>query len=161
MDFRLTRYNVNRLNVQQMDRTLKKLVEFSQESFVEYEEKKMDLSKDIINFMDHDGSFRLINTYEVESDARVRYCYYPSYYCTGILMKVLLQNKDFFAGKEDVIMPMALEFCCGRGLKGHGYDDLTQQIEIMDVFISCGLKEFIEKYVGSSGYSYLNNLLNK
>lgn len=141
----LKRFDEKNLNVSKMEKMLRSLLVFSKQSFKDADAGWYGDFSSIINFQDQDGSFRLINTYEIESEARVRYCYYPSYYCTGILMKAYLANKDYFTGKEDCILPQALKFCCGRGLKGQGYDDLSQQIEIMDYFISCGLREFIEK----------------
>lgn len=144
-----TRYSATKITEEQisdMEDTIKDLYGFSQMSFRRLNELKREYLTAIINFMDKDGSFRLVDTDQIESDAQVWYCCYPSYYCTGTLMKVLLQNKGFFAGKEKDILPKALEYCCIRSLRGQGYADLTKQIEIMDFFISCGLSEFIEKY---------------
>lgn len=100
----------------------------------------------IINFQDTDGSFKLVDSYEIESDCRVHYCHVPTYLCTAVIMKAFLYNPDFLTGKEDIILPSALEKCCARGLEGQGFDDISGQIEAMRIFIRGGVHKFIRRY---------------
>lgn len=102
--------------------------------------------KQLVYFQDNDGSFNLVDSFEIESDCRVYYCYEPTYIGTALLMKAYLMDKDFFTGKEDIILRGAMHACCGRQLNGHGYDWLRDKIKAIDYFIKCDVKDFLKKY---------------
>lgn len=99
----------------------------------------------IIDFQVENGSFNLLDTFQVESDCRVYYCYESTYICTALLMKTHLEDRDFFAGNQN-ILARALEMCCDRGLRGHGYDAFCGQIKALDYFIRCDVNEFLNLY---------------
>ena len=46
----------------------------------------------IIDFQDEDGSFKLFDSYNIPSDARVDFCYIPTYICTQHLFTLLTIN---------------------------------------------------------------------
>lgn len=91
----------------------------------------------IIDFQREDGSFSFFSDYHIPSDGRVLYIYRPSYACCQILIRAVV------AGRGDAQIEDALErglaFCCTRGLVGHGFDGLSQQIEDVENFIRCGV----------------------
>lgn len=105
-----------------------------------------ELIQEIIRFQDTDGSFSLVDSFHIESDCRVFYCYEPTYICTALLMKALLADPEVLTGKEDIILQKAMTVCCGRGLKGHGFDWLNDMIRAIDYFIAADVKEFLKKY---------------
>lgn len=78
----------------------------------------------ILDFQDEDGSFKLISTYEIPSDARVDFCHEPTYICTAILMKAYLTGDSALKEKVETSLVQGLEMCCMRSLYGHGYDSL-------------------------------------
>jgi len=100
----------------------------------------------IIDFQADDGSFNLLDSFEIESDSRVYFCYEPTYICTALIMKTHLENKDFFAEKDPNALKRALEMCCGRGLEGHGYDAFCGQIKALNYFIKCDVNKFLKLY---------------
>ncbi|MDO5849905.1 MAG: gamma-glutamylcyclotransferase family protein [Methanobacteriaceae archaeon] len=98
----------------------------------------------ILDFQDADGSFKLISSFRIPSDARVDFCYVPTYICTAILMKTYLIGDSALTGKVEQPLIRALDICCGRKLRGHGYDGFKGQIEALNIFIKGGLREFID-----------------
>lgn len=101
---------------------------------------------DIVAFQDRDGSFKLLDTYKIESDARVDFCHMPTYLATAIIMKAFLADRDLLERREESILAPALERCCARELSGHGYEDLSGQIEAMRVFLRAGVQAFVHRY---------------
>lgn len=97
----------------------------------------------IMEFQREDGSFSLVSDYRIESDSRVWYVYRPTYACCQVLMRAFLQGADV-AGLEEAL-GRGLAFCCGRGLKGHGFDGLRGQLEDVADFVDAGVVEFIEQ----------------
>ena len=51
----------------------------------------------IVDFQDSDGSFKLFDSYEIPSDARVDFCWVPTYICTAILMKAYMTDPSSFS----------------------------------------------------------------
>lgn len=100
----------------------------------------------IIDFQDDDGSFKLFDSYEIPSDARVDFCYVPTYICTAALMKAYLTSPDEFTGKAKSALEKGLENSCARKLRGHGYEAFRGQIEALKLFMKAGLNEFLDLY---------------
>ncbi len=99
--------------------------------------------KNIMAFQDQDGSFKLIDSYQIESDARCDYCHYPTYICTAILIKAFLAGVNIDLQK--VFVP-ALKMCCHRNLSGHGYDSGIIQVINLRLFIGAGVFPFIKLF---------------
>ena len=111
--------------------------------------KDKDWSKNlstIIDFQDDDGSFKLFESYKIPVDARVDFCYLPTYICTAALMKAYLTDSDSFTSKEESALFKGLEMSCVRNLRGHGYEALKGQIETLEIFMDAGLNEFMDLY---------------
>lgn len=100
----------------------------------------------LTSFQAKDGSFNLLDSYNIESDCRVDYCHEPTYICTALLMKAYLQSENLLRGKEQTILSRAMHMCCERGLEGHGYDSLSGLIFAVNCFLKCGVVEFLERY---------------
>ncbi len=105
---------------------------------------KAELTIDeLCSFQDDDGSFKLLDSFEVSSDARVDYCYMPTYIGAAILMKEYLNGERRYASR----LEKALKASQKRGLSGHGYDAEEGCISAMKIFTKGGLREFLESEV--------------
>ena len=100
----------------------------------------------IVDFQDSDGSFKLFDTFKIPSDARVDFCYTPTYLCCAILMKAYLTGSDSFTFKKKAALAEGLKISTARNLAGHGYEGLKGQIEALNIFIKGGLNEFLDLY---------------
>ena len=104
-----------------------------------------DCIKEIIDFQDDDGSFKIIDSFDVPSDARVDFCYIPTYICSAILMKTHLLAPGL---SDDIGQALikSLELCCGRQLKGHGYEAFEGQLNALTIFRYGAVREFLSAY---------------
>ncbi|WP_298523165.1 gamma-glutamylcyclotransferase [uncultured Methanobrevibacter sp.] len=98
----------------------------------------------VLDFQDSDGSFKLFDSYNIPSDARVDFCHIPTYICTAILIKAYLAYPQDFTLREKSALSRGLEASCARNLRGHGYEGFKGQIEALNIFISAGLREFLD-----------------
>ena len=98
----------------------------------------------VLDFQDSDGSFKLFDSYKIPSDARVDFCYIPTYICTAILLKAYLAYPQEFTLREKSALSRGLEASCARNLRGHGYEAFKGQIEALNIFIGAGLREFLD-----------------
>ena len=101
---------------------------------------------DLVGFQGEDGGFNLLDSYRIETDCAIYYCYEPTYIGAALLMKAFLIDPNFLTGKEEMILKDALHACCARQLSGHGFDWLRDMIKAINYFISCDVKVFLEKY---------------
>lgn len=110
------------------------------------DEKWKTAVEEIIRFQDVDGSFKLVDSYQIESDARVDFCHEPTYICTALLIKTLMAEKELLEGREQEILAPALHMCCARNLKGHGFEAFEGQLKAINYFVRCGVKDFLLQY---------------
>ena len=117
----------------------------------------------ILDFQDSDGSFKLFETYDIPSDARVDFCHMPTYICTAILMKVYLLGDSSLTEKVEESLIKGLEMSCMRNLHGHGYESREGQIEALNIFMKGGLREFIDLYpeMNPEFTSMISNIRNE
>ena len=87
----------------------------------------------VMAFQDEDGSFKLVDSYEIPMDARVDFCHTPTYICTAILMKTFLTDEAILGETGKEILKKALEACTRIRVRGHG----------MEYFRQAGISEFI------------------
>ena len=137
----MTTLKLTRLN----EPNIKKLYEMKN-SLKEVLEDELDCKtiKEILDFQDTDGSFKLFSTYKIPSDARVDFCHEPTYICSSILMKAYLTGDSKQKQMIETPLIKGLEMSCSRNLTGHGYDSLQGQIEALNIFMKGGLREFID-----------------
>ena len=100
----------------------------------------------IIDFQDEDGSFKLFTSYNIPIDAKVDFCYNPTYICSAILMKAYLTDPESFDKKALTALSNGLKMSCAKNLRGHGYEALKGQIEALNIFAKAGLNEFLDLY---------------
>ena len=100
--------------------------------------------KTILDFQDEDGSFKLFCSFNIPSDARVDFCYIPTYLATAALMKAYLSEPESFTEKEITALSDGLKMSTARNLRGHGYEGLKGQIEAVNIFMKAGLNEFMD-----------------
>ena len=138
----LTRLNnPNEKKLNEMKSSLKDFLEEDSKS-----KNWMENLEKILDFQDLDGSFKMYTTYKIPSDARVDFCHEPTYICTSILMKAYLTGDSELKEKIEEHLIDGLEKCCMRNLSGHGLYALEGQIQSLNIFMKCGLREFIDLY---------------
>lgn len=137
---KLTRLNHNEPDFPRLDAMGESLREFLENPAYPADKAWMDDLQEIIRFQAEDGSFRMFDTYEVPSDARVAFCHMPTYICTAALMKAYLTDRTLV---EEEVLRKALKACGVRNLTGHGYDGFSGQIAALEVFRKGSVREFL------------------
>lgn len=115
--------------------------------------------EDLCVFQDVDGSFKLFDSYAVPSDARVDFCYMPTYMGTAILMKEYLKSNRYLVPK----LERALKASLRGDILGHGYEAEKGQILAMQVFIKGGLRKFLEtqREICPEFHNKVNNIVHR
>ncbi len=116
-----------------------------------------DIIRMILEFQDEDGSFKMIDTYQVESNIRQDFCHYPTYLCTVLLIKSYLYDKK---SVDSIKLNKALDNCCNRNLWGHGYEGLESQLKTMKLFYECGIKEFLNYNYNQKFSNMIDEIIN-
>lgn len=102
----------------------------------------------IIDFQDADGSFKLMDSYQVPIDVRIDFCHTPTYICSAILMKAFLTDETLLGISGEEIMKDALKACCYVNLHGDRYDEGRGQMENLQMFMQAGVREFLQYHGG-------------
>lgn len=134
---------------------LKSYAAAMQESFNELVEGRGnidDINKFIISLIeeqDDNGFWGLISSPKVDGDIRFHYWYIPTYTATAFMIAYYMENKNEtikIPGFEEALRK-GLEASTGRGLKGHGFEDIKGRLDSIELFAKAGVTEFI-KYHG-------------
>ena len=82
------------------------------------------------------------------SDARVEFIYMPTYTLAAYLINCKMILKDLFTKDEELEegFKAILLACTGRGMTGHGYDELDGLVDALEIFLEAPLKAFLDKY---------------
>ena len=132
----------------EFSRMLCELEEFLDEE-VDFTDKDWSENlKTILDFQDGDGSFKLFCSFNIPSDARVDFCYIPTYLATAALMNAYMSDPKSFTEKEILALSNGLKISTSRNLRGHGYEGLKGQIEALNIFMKAGLNEFMDIHHG-------------
>ena len=102
--------------------------------------------RSIVEFQREDGFFALLEDFWVPSDARVDFIYIPTYLCSAVLMKAYRTDPGLFEGAVGRALARGLDCCTGRGLSGHGYEGLREQIRAVDFFLTAGVMDFLSDH---------------
>ncbi|MDO4460777.1 MAG: hypothetical protein Q4C42_12000 [Clostridia bacterium] len=102
------------------------------------------LIHELLGWQKDDGSFSVIDDYKVDSDARVDYVYFTTYYATAALMFAM--NADGVNATISEALTKGLAFAKGRRLVGHGFDATAQQLEALRVYKGAGLYDWLRTY---------------
>ena len=115
--------------------------------------------EELLLFQDEYGSFKLLDSYEVPAEARIDFCYMPTYIGSAILMKEYLNGEKQL--KEQ--LEKALEASLKGGLSGHGYDAESGRISALKIFIKGGLQEFLESHnhICPEFHNLIHNILHQ
>lgn len=97
-------------------------------------------------FQDKDGSFNLLDSYQIESDCAIYYCYEPTYIGTALLIQAFLLHPEIFTKQEEAVLQKAMHASCARELNGHGFDWLRDMIKAIKYFASCDVMYFLENW---------------
>ena len=135
---------LNEPNWKKLNEMISALKDFLNEEVDSKNPQWMENLNTILDFQDDDDSFKIFSTYEIPSDARVMYCHKPTYICSSILMKAYLTGDSTIREKIEEPLTQGLERCCMRGLRGHGYEALIEQIGALNIFMKGGLREFMD-----------------
>lgn len=146
MNIKLNRQNHNNPDRKELDTMREELENIISSDFTASDFDWPELAKSIVEFQSKDGSFNLLDSYEIESDCRIYYCHEPTYICTALLMKAYLLDNSCLCGKEDRVLPRAMHMCCARELQGHGYDVFKDQITAVNYFLKCDVVQFLNRY---------------
>mgnify|MGYP001487903852 CR=1 FL=1 len=128
---KLQRLSANKPDFTKLDKMIA-----SMNGLLEGSQKPTLTIEELCSFQDDDGSFKLLDSYQVPGDARVDYCYTPTYIGAAILMKTHLDEKECFAAE----LKKALKASLKGGLLGHGYEAEKGRISAMKIFIRGGLR---------------------
>ena len=128
----------------ELKRMLSELGDFLNETPDFNDKEWKDNLTTILDFQDLDGGFKVYSSSRMPSDARVDFCYMPTYVCTAILMKAYLLEFDAITIREKSALKNGLKMSCARNLRGHGYGAFKDQIEALNIFMNAGLNEFID-----------------
>ena len=132
----------------EFSRMLCELEEFLDEEADFTDKEWSENLKTILDYQDEDGSFKLFCSFNIPSDARVDFCYIPTYLATAALMKAYLSEPESFTEKETLALSDGLKMSTARNLRGHGYEGLKGQIEAVNIFMKAGLNEFMDLHHG-------------
>ena len=138
---KLNRYNHNKPNFEDFNRMTKELGDFLESDF---SDKWPETLKEIQQFQAEDGGFAYVDDWRIESDARVEFCYKPTYLCTAILMKAAVVHLLSEEGKGCLKKGMLKSM--GRKFRGHGYEAEEGLEEAMRIFFVGHADKFIEDY---------------
>jgi len=151
---KLKRLNANEPNFEKlygMIEAMNELLEKGPKSILTLEE--------LLEFQDDDCSFKLFDSYRVPSDARVDFCYMPTYIGAAILMK------EYLNGKRDLVtnLKRALMVSSKTNFYGHGYEMEKGRIEAVQIFIKGGLRKFLEtdREICPEFHQKVNNIVHE
>lgn len=139
------RQDVNQIDFNELGKMGKELNDYLNSDFINNKTLKEDIDY-LLEFQSEDGSFNLLNSFEIPSDARVEYCYTPTYIVSAILMKTLLSNKYSDNNKLITALSAALNVSSNRNLAGHGYERVEGQIDALSIFSKGDVVEFCNTY---------------
>ncbi len=92
-----------------------------------------------------DGSWRVIENLNIDSDARIEFAYLPTYYATAALM--YLQNAD---GDQNEPIRECLErglgFAILRKFAGHGFECIQGRLDALSIYKEAGMYPWMRKY---------------
>jgi len=114
---------------------------------------------ELLAFQDDDGSFKLMDSYRLPSDARVDFCHVPTSIGAAILMKAYVSGeKQYIAALE-----RALKTYLQGGFSGHGYEAEEGCMAALRTFIKGGLRQFLETepFVCPEFHTKVHNILHQ
>lgn len=124
---------------------MKESLEELSEETVELQQAKNFICS-LIKEQDEKGFWALIPSPKVDSDIRVLYWYEPTYIATAFMMKFYMHHKNESETIKgfDNALKNGLLASTGRGLKGHGHDDIEGRLTALQIFSKGEVLKFVE-----------------
>lgn len=107
-----------------------------------------ELIYSLIKEQDENGFWALISNPSGDGAIRILYWYEPTYIATAIMMYYYMQHKNETLTIEgfNIAFEKGLEASTGRGLKGHGYDDIKGRLNALQIFSKGKVLCFVANY---------------
>jgi len=100
---------------------------------------------ELLSKQQSNGSWSVIGTTACDSDIRVHYIYFPTYYATASLIYADLSDAFEDESVEKAALLKGLEVACDRGLMGHGFDATRQMLDALAIYRNAGLYRWMHK----------------
>ena len=113
-------------------------------------EARRELVCELLSMQNEDGSWGVTDAKKCDSDIRVCYIYFPTYYATAALMNTDLAENYSEHSQEKKALAKGLSFAMGRRLRGHGYDATHQMLDALRIYKNAGLYRWINLENNSS-----------
>lgn len=143
--FKLSREDHNRPDFARLREMRSNLKTFLNTRFDFNNAEWNDQLEHIVNHQSGDGSFRIIDSFQIENDAVVDFCNYPTVLCNAILMKSILLCPE----KYERLLPSlsrGLDASVEMGICGGGYDHMSVQFDFFEIYFRAGLVFYLERY---------------
>ncbi len=102
------------------------------------------LAADLLKMQKEDGSWRVVESLQIESDCVIYYAFFPTYYATAAL--ICHMNRDRKVSNQVFeALENGLEFAARIHLRGHGYDGTGQQLEALGIYKKAGLYPWLRE----------------
>lgn len=119
----------------------------------ENKKTRQTLLGELVSKQQADGSWSVIETRACDSDIRVHYIYFPTYYATAALICADLYDEFSELSKEKIALLKGLEVACERSLMGHGFDATRQMLDALAIYRNAGLYRWMHKD-GNNQYAF-------
>ena len=105
-----------------------------------------DSVRELIAFQDENGSFNLLDSFQIDHDSRFEMCVYPHHMATAVLIRALLESPE--SGEDHLIPALrkALSVAEKLGLVSHGYDSQEGTLRCVNAYFRGEIKEFLRRY---------------
>ena len=108
-------------------------------SFNATDEERKELVNELLSMQNEGGSWGITETLKCDSDMRVYYFYFPTYYATAALICADLAENYSETAKEKKALLKGLTVAMRRNLMGHGFDATRQMLDTLIIYKNAGL----------------------
>lgn len=114
---------------------------------------RKSLVNELVEKQQADGSWSVVETRACDSDVRVHYIYFPTYYATAALLRADLWESFEDTSAEKRALLNGLEIARGRKLIGHGFDATRQMLEALAIYKNAGVYRWMHR-AGNVQYDF-------
>lgn len=143
--FTLNRVDHNKPDFAQFNEVLNNLKSFLNGGFEPDNEDWENQFNLIVNHQSGDGSFRIVDSFQIPSDAIFDFCNYPTVICNAIIMKAVLLYPEKYVKLLPALMA-GLKASAKMGFEGHGYDSIDGLYDCIKTYCKAGLIFFLDEY---------------
>ena len=109
------------------------------------EKRRSALIRKLIRTQKRDGFWYGIKPSKCESEMRVDFVYFPTYYATAAMIYADL-NGQGLGRRAQSALQKGLEAATGRNLEGHGFGAVRGQLDALAIYKKAGIYRFIGLY---------------